>query len=417
MSIEPWQWQEETWRTMVGRARAGRSLKPASWPQGARCAVAISFDADHETIPLRDNDESPMRISQGHYGARQAMPRIRRLLERESVPATFFYPAVSALLHPNEVRAVAEDGHEIGIHSWIHEVNTALPREAERELTFRARDTLAKISGVEPVGIRTASWDFSVNTLDIIREMKLLYDSSLMADDDPYELEDQGEPTGIVELPPEWIRDDAVYFNMLRFSGLRPYTPPSAVEEIFTAEFDGAWDEGGMFLLTMHPHIIGHRSRLPLLERLIGHIKAKGGCWFAHACPGRGVVPYQRPMTLGRGWCESGALHRGNAAGITTLRKNPIIAAFTCSGRSCWVQCPHPGSMIVSRNLGTTVGRFATMSAAPGNASTKSRSPATYSAGTVTFAPANGARSSQFRSMFRYQFNPPRNPVRANSAA
>jgi hypothetical protein len=56
--LEPWEWPEETWRTMVGRARAGRSLKPASWPEGARCAVAISFDADHETIPLRDNDES-----------------------------------------------------------------------------------------------------------------------------------------------------------------------------------------------------------------------------------------------------------------------------------------------------------------------------------------------------------------------
>ena len=80
---EPWQWQEETWRRIVGRARAGRSLKPTSWPHGARCAVAISFDADHETIPLRDNDESPMRISQGQYGARQATPRIRRLLERE----------------------------------------------------------------------------------------------------------------------------------------------------------------------------------------------------------------------------------------------------------------------------------------------------------------------------------------------
>jgi peptidoglycan/xylan/chitin deacetylase (PgdA/CDA1 family) len=278
---EPWQWPEETWRRMVGRARAGRSLKPASWPEGARCAVAISFDADHETIPLRDGDESPMRISQGQYGNRQGTPRILRLLARESIPATFFYPAVAALLHPDEVRAVAADGHEIGIHSWIHEVNTTLQREAERDLTLRARDVLARASGVEPKGIRTASWDFSVNTLDIIREMNLLYDSSLMADDDPYELEDQGEPTGIVELPPEWIRDDAVYFNMLRFSGLRPYTPPSAVGEIFTAEFDGAWQEGGLFLLTMHPHIIGHRSRLPLLERLIRHIKATGGCWFA----------------------------------------------------------------------------------------------------------------------------------------
>jgi len=278
---EPWQWPEATWRKIVGRARAGRSLKPKAWPNGARCAVAISFDADHETIPLREADESPMRISQGQYGQRQATPRIRALLQKEGIPATFFYPAVSALLHPDEVRGLAEEGHEIGIHSWIHEANTTLPREAERDLTFRAAETLSRIAGRDPVGMRTASWDFSVNTMDIIRELKLLYDSSLMADDDPYELTDAGEPTGIVELPPEWIRDDAVYYNFVRFSALRPYTPPSAVEEIFTAEFDGAWDEGGMFLLTMHPHITGHRSRLPVLDRLIRHMMARGACWFA----------------------------------------------------------------------------------------------------------------------------------------
>ena len=119
-------------------------------------------------IPLRDADESPMRISQGQYGNRQATPRIRKLLEHEAIPATFFYPAVSALLHPEEVRAIADDGHEIGIHSWIHEANTTLSREAERDLTFRAAATLARIAGRDPVGMRTASWDFSVNTLDIV---------------------------------------------------------------------------------------------------------------------------------------------------------------------------------------------------------------------------------------------------------
>ncbi|MGC8478172.1 MAG: polysaccharide deacetylase family protein [Acetobacteraceae bacterium] len=278
---EPWQWPEATWRRITGRARAGRSLRPAAWPGGARCAVAISFDADHETIPLRDGDESPMRISQGQYGNRRAMPRILRLLAREAIPASFFYPAVAALLYPDEVRAVAAAGHEIGIHSWIHEVNTALPPGAERDLAFRAAEVLTRIAGVAPVGMRTASWDFSVHTLDIIRELGLLYDSSLMADDDAYELTDAGVPTGIVELPVEWIRDDAVYYNMLRFSALRPYTPPSAVEEIFRAEFDGAWEEGGLFLLTLHPHISGHRSRLPVLERLIAHMRARGGCWFA----------------------------------------------------------------------------------------------------------------------------------------
>ncbi|MDQ1078748.1 polysaccharide deacetylase [Pseudoroseomonas cervicalis] len=277
---QPWEWEEAEWRRITGHAAAGRSLKPAAWPGGARCAVALSFDADHETIPLRDADESPMRISQGSYGARQGVPRLRRLLDRHGARASFFYPAVSALLHPEEVRAVAAEGHEIGIHSWIHEANTTLPPGRERELSLRAADTLERVSGQRPVGMRTASWDFSTDTLSIIREMGLLYDSSLMADDEPYELLDQGEPTGIVELPPEWIRDDAVYFNMLRFSALRPYTPPSAVEEIFRAEFDGAYAEGGTFLLTMHPHIIGHRSRIALLDRLLEHIRSHQGIWF-----------------------------------------------------------------------------------------------------------------------------------------
>ncbi|WP_137178103.1 polysaccharide deacetylase [Roseomonas sp. AR75] len=276
----PWEWSEPQWREIVGRARAGRSLAPKSWPGGARCAVSLSFDADHETIPLRDSDQSPMRISQGQYGNRQGVPRIRALLRRHGVKASFFYPAVSALLHPREVKEVADEGHEIGIHSWIHEANTKLPPGVERDLTLRAADVLEKTSGRRPVGMRTASWDFSVDTLPIIRELGLLYDSSLMGDDDPYELEEQGQPTGIVELPPEWIRDDAPYFNFVRFSALRPYTPPSGVEEIFRAEFDGALAEGGLFLLTMHPHVIGHRSRIAMLDRLVEYMKAQPGVWF-----------------------------------------------------------------------------------------------------------------------------------------
>jgi hypothetical protein len=111
--------------------------------------------------------------------------------------------------------------------------------------------------------------------------MGLLYDSSLMADDDPYELLDEGEPSGVVELPVEWIRDDAVYFNMDRFASLRPYTAPEAVFDIFRREFDTAYEEGGLFLLTMHPHHIGHRSRIWILDEVIRLAKAKPDVWFA----------------------------------------------------------------------------------------------------------------------------------------
>jgi peptidoglycan/xylan/chitin deacetylase (PgdA/CDA1 family) len=278
---QPWAWPEETWREIVRKVRAGRSLLPETWPGGARVAVALSFDSDHETSTLRAAERSPGKLSQGQYGNRQGVPRIRRLLEKHGVPATFFVPAVVALLYPDEQRALVGEGHEVGIHGWIHERNSILAPATERELQMRSADVLERVTGRRPVGIRTPSWDFSQHTLAISREMGLLYDSSLMADDDPYEILEDGEPTGMVELPVEWIRDDAVYLNMDRFTALRPYTPPSAVLEIFRAEFDGAYAERGLFLLTMHPHIIGHRSRIRLLDALIDHIKAHEGVWFA----------------------------------------------------------------------------------------------------------------------------------------
>lgn len=276
-----WRWPEERWRQAVNKVRAGRALTPAAWPDGARVAVALSFDVDQETGSLRDGKTSPALLAQGEYGARAGLPRILRLLERYGIPASFYIPAVSALLHPDDTRRIAAAGHEIGLHGWIHERNSNLAAADERDLTHRAADVLTQLAGQPPVGLRTASWDFSDATLRIIRDMGLLYDSSLMGDDEPYELVEHGEPTGIVELPVEWIKDDYPYFGMDRLSMVRPYTAPSLVGEVWRREFDGAYGECGLFLLTMHPHIIGHRSRMSVLEELIRHIRSHQGVWFA----------------------------------------------------------------------------------------------------------------------------------------
>ena len=261
--------------------RAGRALRPAAWKDGARCAVALSFDVDHETNELRDGGQSIGRMAWGQFGNRVGVPRILKLLEMHGVKATFYVPAVTALLYPDEQRRAIAAGHEIGVHGWIHELNSILPYQAERDLMFRSIDTLEKTSGVRPVGMRTPSWDFSPNTLEIEKEMGLAYDSSLMADEDCYELLLHGEPTGIVELPVEWIRDDAVYFSMHRFQSLRPYTPPQGVFDIWRRELEAAHADGGIFQLTMHPHVIGYRSRIWIVEELIRHAKALGNVWFA----------------------------------------------------------------------------------------------------------------------------------------
>jgi peptidoglycan/xylan/chitin deacetylase (PgdA/CDA1 family) len=280
-SQQPWQWPEPHWRKLVNQVRAGRSLRPSAWKDGARCAVALSFDCDHETNELRDGGQSIGRLAWGQFGNRVGVPRILELLRRHDVQASFYVPAVTALIYPDEQRSIIAEGHEIGVHGWIHEVNSTLPAEAERDLVARAIDTLEAITGVRPLGMRTPSWDFSPATLAIEKEMGLAYDTSLMADEDCYELMLHGEPTGIVELPVEWIRDVAIYFSTHRFQSLRPYTPPEGVFDIWRRELEGAHTAGGIFQLTMHPHVIGYRSRIWIVEELIRHARALGSVWFA----------------------------------------------------------------------------------------------------------------------------------------
>ncbi len=279
--VPTWTWPEERLQTIMNRARAGRSFKPSAWANGAKCAVGLSFDSDHDTFELRDGGKSISALSQGQFGPRQGIPRIRELLRNNCIPATFFVPAVSAIHYPDEQRALIDEGHEIALHGWIHERNTLLDGDTERDLQHRSADALEKITGIRPVGIRTPSWDFSDNTLQITAEMGLLYDSSLMADVDCYELLLNGEPTGVTELPVEWIRDDAAYLVMDRWGGLRPQIAPHDILQIFIREFDAAYEEGGIFQLTMHPDIIGHRSRIWILKELIGHIRQHKDIWFA----------------------------------------------------------------------------------------------------------------------------------------
>jgi peptidoglycan/xylan/chitin deacetylase (PgdA/CDA1 family) len=246
-------------------------------------AVALSFDMDSETGFLRSANYSPQPLSRGEYGPRVSIPRITKLFDQHGIPATFFIPAVSGHLHPDAVDAIlnARQKHEIGIHGWVHERIADLPPEEERMLTRRAFDWWTKRLGRKPVGIRTPSWDFTSETLSIIRELGLLYDSSLMGDDRPYEILAAGKPTGLVELPVEWILDDFTYYSYDRASSAYHRMSDNAVLEIYKAEFDKAYEERTMFLLTMHPFVSGHRSRIAALEKLLIYMKSKQGVWFA----------------------------------------------------------------------------------------------------------------------------------------
>ena len=261
------------------RVSAGRRLKPASWPNGARVAVALSFDVDNATHALARGLLGANELSAGEYGAIDGLPRILRLLDKYGVPASFFIPAVSDLLHPQMVRDILANGrHEVGVHGWIHEDLPAINNESEeRRLLHDAIESLTKSMGKRPVGYRAPSWAFSRYTMQQVKDAGFLYDSSLMASDDAYEILLAGKPSGMVELPIGWILDDYAYFGGT--NGTMP--SPELVLQIFQSEFDAAYEEGGLYVLTMHPHITGHRSRAAALDQLIAHMRSRPGVWFA----------------------------------------------------------------------------------------------------------------------------------------
>ena len=232
-----WRWSMDSVRSVVGEVRAGRSLLPKQWPGGKRVAVLLSFDVDNETIAIRYGEPTVGSLAEMQYGARVGLPRILRLLDRQRIPATFFIPSVSLAITPAMADQIKASGrHEFGVHGWIHELNTTLPDSAERALLRKAVDELTALTGKKPVGYRAPSWNFSPNTLQIVRDMGFRYESSLMADDAPYELVQRGEPTGLVELPVQWILDDAPLFDP---RGER-YMNPRDVARVWMDEFDKA---------------------------------------------------------------------------------------------------------------------------------------------------------------------------------
>ena len=270
-------WTESRLREVVDVARVGRKLTPKAWPNRARVAVLLSFDTDSEAPLLRDGTTSPTSLSASDYGAESGMPRILAMLDKYQIPSTFFVTGVDALLHPDMVAGIMKSGrHEIGVHGWIHETPTRLTEAEEERLLDQAIEYLTKVTGKKPVGYRAPSWAFSNSTLDLIIKKGFLYDSSLQALDEPYEVMSRGKQTGLIELSIDWTLTETPFLGQNGRMAV-----PELLYKLYRDEFDGAYKEGTLFVLTLHPYLSGHRAPMKHLEEFVAYMKSKPDVWFA----------------------------------------------------------------------------------------------------------------------------------------
>lgn len=256
---------------------------PIKWPNGAKCAVAISFDMDADCLihyaHSRTADTLIGTASLLRYD-RIGVPRILKLFKKYDLKQTFFVPGWTVEKYPDIVKQIRDEGHEIGAHGYLHERLDTLSAEMEDYWLMRSLEALDKVLGVRPRGFRAPSYRFSKNTLNLLAREGFVYDSSLMGDDIPYIIE--GDIGSVVELPTHWALDDWPQFTINSDLGYHiQVNSPDRAMDVFMAEFEAAWEYGGLWIAVWHPFVMGRLARCARMEKMIQYMIGKGGVWFA----------------------------------------------------------------------------------------------------------------------------------------
>lgn len=255
-----------------------------SWPAGYRAAACFTFDVDAESAILASDPAAAGRrsvMSHQAYGPRTGAPRILGILDRVGIRATFFVPGYTAERWPATVRSMAEAGHEIAHHGYLHESVAGLSPEGEEAVLVRGLAALDAVTGRPPTGWRAPMWEASWSSAELLHKHGFRYDSSLMDSDQPYLLA-VGDAGSLVELPIHWSLDDwEPYVYLPELSGSGAIASPADVIARWTLELDAMVASGGLFNLTNHPFASGRPSRAAGLQSLIQHAQSIDGLWIA----------------------------------------------------------------------------------------------------------------------------------------
>jgi peptidoglycan/xylan/chitin deacetylase (PgdA/CDA1 family) len=244
----------------------------------ATVCLSFDFDAVSPWIHIEDGRNSPTNRSRGLFGAEVGAPRILDVLADHDVRATWFVPGHTIESFPDVAGEVVDRGHEIGHHGWSHTPPGSFEdRAAERRDLERGIEAIEDLTGQRPDGYRSPSWDYSEHTLDLLLDLDFEWASNGMARDfEPYYARadrapaggpyERGEPTDLLEVPISWHRDD---YPWLAFAGERSKRSVADLFDEWRRSLEWMLEnvEDGVFVLTMHPQVMGRTPN-------VGHLAA-----------------------------------------------------------------------------------------------------------------------------------------------
>ncbi len=220
----------------------------------------LSFDLDVDSAEVL-RGEDPVSLSRGRFAQKVGVKKVLDILDMFGVKVTFFVPGWVAERYSDLALMIAEKGHEIAAHGYLHERLDTLSYYEEKLVFDKMLSTIKRIYGKEPKGFRAPYWRFSEYTINNLFEYNFLYDSSLMDHERPYVINFRGKK--VVELPVDWRLDDWVYLEAYRC------ITPRDLLDMWIDEMDYAHEVNGYLSITLHPQCIGRGARIRLLEILL----------------------------------------------------------------------------------------------------------------------------------------------------
>lgn len=257
------------------------------WPGGARVAVMLTFDFDAEFLRISRAESKGTKIgftdqSRGEYGPHTGLARCLQVLENHGVKATFFVPGAVVERYPNQVKRIHAAGHELAAHGYLHESRRGISEEEEQAILEKSEALLESVTGKKPVGHRGPESIIHPFTPKLLRQRGYLYSSSMKDRDWAYLWPQDETGRALVELPGDVMLDDFTYYYFT-FSdpAVRSMYPNRQVLADWCAELDALAQEGDkIFVLKLHPQMIGRSSRAAMLGDFIAHAKSRGA-WIA----------------------------------------------------------------------------------------------------------------------------------------
>ena len=262
----------------------GKTNGPAlSWPDGKRIAVMVTFDYDAEFLRISRAESKGTSIgftdfSRGQYGPYEGLSRCLDMLDTTGIKSTFFVPGIVAETYRDTVCQIHRRGHELACHGYMHESRRGISREEECHILDRSEAALMDITGKKPLGHRGPESIIHPFTPQLLQEREYLYSSSMKDCDWPYLWEVDGQTLPLVELPCDITMDDFTYYYFT-FSDLavRAMYTNREVFQNWKQEFDALAEEGNkLFILKLHPQMIGRASRIGMVGELVTYMQAHG---------------------------------------------------------------------------------------------------------------------------------------------